>query len=401
MNTQKPETLDSESRREWLKSSLRAGAVTVGAAGMGMGLSGCNSDALAAGTPVVSRLTDTLANVSGPFRIDVHCHHIPDFYRVSLASQGVLTAGGIPIPPWTPELAVNFMNEYGIQCQVLSISEPGVTHLKTPAERLAMAQRINDYTAKDLMNSNNPLLKGRFGGFGVLPLADPKDPIDLANSIAEARRCITELGMDGIGILSNYKGIYLGDASLLPLMAELNRLGAMVFLHPVTPVKPDNIKLPTFLFEFTFDTTRAAINMLYMGIYRTFPSIRWLLAHAGGTLPFLAYRSSLFTVSPALAQNLNFPVLEDLNAFGSYRSLYYDTALSPAPSAMKAVREVTDLSHILLATDWPFSAPVFAIPGDPAPQLSETFNADERAQVERLNGLREFPLLAKRIAAAR
>jgi predicted TIM-barrel fold metal-dependent hydrolase len=388
----------SQSRREWLRSSLKASAVSIGAASLGMGLSGCGSDAQA--TPVVSRVGDTAANLANPFRIDVHCHHIPDFYRASLASEGVLTAGGIPIPPWTPELAVNFMNLYGIQTQVVSISEPGCTHLKTPAERLALAQQINDYTAGDLINSENPLLKGRFGGFGVLPLANPQDPVDMANTIAEARRCMVELGMDGIGILSNYNGIYLGDPSLTPLMAELNRLGAMVFLHPVTPVKPDNIKLPTFLFEFTFDTTRAAINMLYMGVYRLFPNIRWLLAHAGGTLPFLAYRSSLFTVSPALAQNLNFPELEDINAFGSYSQLYYDTALSPAPSAMKSVREVTSTEHILFATDWPFSAPVFVVPGDPAPQLSESFNTEERRAVERNNALREFPALARRLSTA-
>lgn len=388
---------DSISRRELLRTSFRAGVVSIGAAALGTSLSGCGSEADAA--PLVTRLDETQANTSNPFRIDVHCHHIPDFYRLSLASQGEFTAGGIPIPPWTPELAVNFMNSYGIQVQVLSISEPGCTHLPTPAGRLALAQRINDYTSKDLINSTNPLLKGRFGGFGVLPLADPKDPVDLANSIAEARRCIVELGMDGIGILSNYKGIYLGDPSLTPLMNELNSLGAMVFLHPVTPVKPDNIKLPTFLFEFTFDTTRAAINMLYNGVYRVFPKIRWLLAHAGGTLPFLSYRSALFTADQALADNLGVPQLSELDALGSYSNLFYDTALSPAPAAMKSVREVTDLSHILFATDWPFSAPVFVVPGDPQPLLSKSFTQNERLAVERTNALKQFPKLALRISS--
>lgn len=389
--------LDSPTRRDLLINGFKAGAASIGAVAMGSGLSGCGSEADAA--PVVNRAIQTLANVSNPFRIDVHCHHIPDFYRLSLASQGELTAGGIPIPPWSPDLAVTFMNAYGIQVQVVSISEPGCTHLPTPSARLALAQRINDYTSKDLIKSTNPLLKGRFGGFGVLPLANPKDPVDMANSIAEARRCIVELGMDGIGILSNYKGIYLGDPSLTPLMNELNSLGAMVFLHPVTPVKPDNIKLPTFLFEFTFDTTRAAINMLYNGVYRVFPKIRWLLAHAGGTLPFLSYRSALFTADQALADNLGVPQLSELDALGSYSNLFYDTALSPAPAAMKSVREVTDLSHILFATDWPFSAPVFVVPGDPQPLLSATFSQNERQAVERTNALKQFPKLALRIGS--
>ncbi|MFX4994021.1 amidohydrolase, partial [Acinetobacter baumannii] len=95
----------------------------------------------------------------------------------------------------------------------------------------------------------------------------------------------------------------------------LSLLGAMVFLHPVTPVKPDSIKLPTFLFEFTFDTTRAAVNMLYHGVYRLYPRIRWLLAHAGGALPFLSYRTSLFTIMPVLADGLDLPVLDKVEVF--------------------------------------------------------------------------------------
>ena len=81
-----------------------------------------------------------------PFRIDVHCHHIPDFYRHSLAAHGIVTAGGIPLPLWSPHMAVNFMDRFGIQVQVVSISEPGVTYLPTLPERVSMATRINDFT---------------------------------------------------------------------------------------------------------------------------------------------------------------------------------------------------------------------------------------------------------------
>ena len=257
--------------------------------------------------------------------------------------------------------------------------------------------QINDYTTNELINSSD--FPGRFGGFAVLPIGDPNNPQDIANASAEAIRAVTVLGMDGIGLLSNYAGIYLGDPRLTPLMETLNALGAMVFVHPVTPVKPDSIVLPTFLFEFTFDTTRAAVNMLYNGVYRLFPNIRWLLAHAGGTLPYLAYRTSLFTLTPAAADALGLPVLDEVDVLGSYADLYYDTALSPAAPAMKSVREVTSLDHILFATDWPFSGPVFAATtsGDPQPRLSDTFDNAERLMVERDNALAQFPGLASRL----
>lgn len=327
-----------------------------------------------------------------PARIDVHCHHIPDFYRQSLAEHGIVTAGGIPIPAWSPQLAVKFMNDYGIGTQIVSISEPGVHYLDTAAERLAMARRINDYTRETLLPTK------RFGGFAVLPLGDPNDPTDVANAGAEAVRAIRTLGLDGVGVFSNYGGVYLGDPRLEPLMATLNQLGVMVFVHPVTPVGYPDLGLPTFLYEFPFDTTRAAVNMSYKQVFTRYPRIRWLLAHAGGTLPFLAYRTSLLQGGVAVAQNLGLDRFDKQNL--DWGRLFYDTALSPAPSAMKSVREVTSVSHIMFATDWPFSGPVFAVPGDPAPQLAETFSADERRQVLRDNQLAQFPALRARLEDA-
>lgn len=380
-------------RRELLKSALSLGTSSVGA----MSLAACNAGGRA--TDVHGpQMSPDQPLPSGNFRIDVHCHHIPDFYRISLATHGIVTAGGIPIPSWSPSQAVNFMDRFGIQTQIVSISEPGVAYLPTPQQRMDMAMQINDYTSDTLINSSaHP---GRFGGFAVLPIGDPNNPLDVINASAEAVRAITQLGMDGIGLLSNYNGVYLGDPRLAPLMATLNSLGAMVFVHPVTPVKPDNIVLPTFLFEFTFDTTRAAVNMLYNGVYRLFPRIRWLLAHAGGTLPYLSYRTSLFTVTPVAADNLGLPILDEIDVFGSYADLFYDTALSPAPAAMKSVREVTSLDHILFATDWPFSNIAFAAAsGDPQPQLSDTFDNVERLMVERDNALAQFPRLAMRLSA--
>lgn len=324
-----------------------------------------------------------------PFRIDVHCHHIPDFYRRSLAEHGILTAGGIPLPLWSPRMAVDFMDRYGIQVQVVSISEPGVGYLPTLAERRDMATRINDYTRDELVRTTAAGLGGRFGGFGVMPIGDPRNPMDILAACGEAVRVTQRLQLDGIGLFSSYGGIYLGHPAFEPLMATLNTLGAMVFIHPVTPQNPPDLGLPGFLYEFPFDTTRAAVNLLYKGVFERYPNIRWLLAHAGGTIPFISYRSGL------LKLNLD-------PTKSSYRKLYFDTALSAAPPAMKAVREITPVSHVMFATDWPFSGPVFLLklPGDPAQELDLSFDAEERLLVDRRNALEQLPTLAARLGTA-
>ena len=59
------------------------------------------------------------------------------------------------------------------------------------------------------------------------------------------------------------------------------------------------------------------------------------------------------------------------------RSFYYDTALSASEPAMRAVLSVTDRSHIVFGSDWPFSQMVYTGSGDPAPGLGTVFNATE------------------------
>ncbi|MFF2570610.1 amidohydrolase family protein [Streptomyces sp. NPDC058084] len=333
----------------------------------------------------------------GRDRIDVHCHLIPDFYRRDLAAHGITDIGGVPVPTWSPDLAVNFMNRYGIQTQVVSLSEPGVTYLSSAADRVAMAQRLNTYTSRDLVHTTSARLKGRFGGFAVLPLGETVDEQDVSHAVTEARRAVRDLKLDGVGVFSSYGGKYLGDPVFAPLMKALDDLGAMVFIHPSTPQSYPDLGLPPFLYEFTFDTTRALVNMLYKGVYQRYPRIRWLAAHAGGTLPYISYRTSLLTLTPAIAQQVGAADLDDSSP--CFRKLFYDTALSPAPQAMKSVRELAGTEHVLFATDWPFTSALFLAAGDPAPQLDETFSPAERLAVERSNALAQFPALAARIGA--
>lgn len=271
---------------------------------------------------------------------------------------------------------------------MLSVSDPAVAFVRG-AEAHDLARYCNDYAA-DLVARQGD----RFGAFATLPMPD------VAASISELHHALDVRGLDGVTLLSAYDGIYLGDPRFEPLMAELNRRKAYVFIHPASiPVdaKPE-LPLPDFLAEFTFDTTRAAILLMTTGVLDRYPDIRFQLSHAGGTLPFLASRLGVVSASPvgeiwpdAL------PKVSLLNTEKLLSRFYYDTALSSHPSAMGSALSVTDSSHIVFGSDWPFSQLTFHGSGDPAPRLQETFDAPGRLEVERSNQLRELPGLASRI----
>ncbi|MFE7277057.1 amidohydrolase family protein [Streptomyces sp. NPDC057623] len=381
------DTPSCDAPRGMRRRGVLKAAVPLGAAAAALGTGAARADSEAAGPATVLP--------SGRYRIDVHCHIVPGFYRTSLTANGITEIGGVPVPAWSPTLAVGFMDRYGIQTQVVSVSEPAVTYLPSLGERVAMARRLNDYMSRELVHTDTARLAGRFGAFAVLPLGPEPGREDVAAAVAEVRRAVRELRLDGVGIFSSYGGVYLGDPVLEPLMRVLDELGVMVFIHPVTPRHYPDLGLPPFLYEFTFDTTRALVNMLYKGVYTRRPNIRWLAAHAGGTLPYIAFRTSLLTITPALAQTLGIAGADDSSP--AFRELFYDTALSHAPQSMEAVRELAGTRHILFATDWPFSGPLYPAAGDPAPQLDETFPASERLKVERSNALAQFPALAQRI----
>lgn len=323
---------------------------------------------------------------SGLHRIDLHAHFLPPEYRASLLAQGYATIGGYPTPEWSPERALDFMGRYDIQAQVVSVSDPGVSYL-SGVEARDMSRYCNSYAA-DLIRQHPT----RFGAFAVLPMPD------VSASIAELAHALDDLGLDGVVLLSAYDGVYLGDPRFEPLMAELARRHAYVFIHPAavpTGSKP-GLPLPDFLYEFTFETTRAAAQLMYSGTLQRHPTIRFHLAHAGGTVPFLSYRLGLFAEAmlPGAKLSSDEPNIERLDIPGAIRNLFYDTALSPTPAAMKSVLEASTREHIVFGSDWPFSELLFTASGDPQPQLAQTFGPTERMEIERGNAMRELPRLA-------
>ena len=118
---------------------------------------------------------------------------------------------------------------------------------------------------------------------------------DTDAALKEIEYACDTLKVDGFALQSNYAGIYISDDRFDLILEELNRCSAVVLLHPGTP-GGDN--LPLFgrhmsVYEFPFETTRAVMDLIYKGKLQRYPKIRWIIAHAGGTIPYLADRLSI------------------------------------------------------------------------------------------------------------
>lgn len=274
--------------------------------------------------------------MSTPNRIDVHTHVIPPFWGEGLASHGG-DPSGWALPEWSPEAHLMFMDDNGIETSVLSLTAPSVTGW-TPEERPELARRINEYTS-DLSAKHG----ARFGNFATVPLPD------VEAAAAEAAYALDELHADGVVLLSNYDGVYLGEPGLAPLWQMLDERSAVVFVHPARPLPP-LAGVPGPLVDYPFDTTRNAVHMVFNGVLTRYPNVKIILSHAGGFVPYAALRFCL--LQPALQPEG--PTADELLA--QFKLFYWDTALSSGKYAFATFREFADPERILFGSDYPYAS---------------------------------------------
>ncbi len=321
-------------------------------------------------------------------RVDVHAHFLPEPYQTALANAGLARLdGGIPVPTWSAKSHLAMMDRLGIASSMLSISSPGLHFLDT-AVAPGVARACNEAGAA--LTQAHP---GKFGFFAVLPLPD------ISASLAEMAYAFDHLNADGLVLETNARGMYLGDPLFDPLFDELDRRNAVLFLHPTSPecLKQIGMGYPGPLLEFPFDTARTAVSLIFSGVLRRRPNIRLILSHGGGALPILVSRIAMISQVPFISprpQNGAVEVLEEV------RRLYFDLALAANPITLNALLHITDISHILFGTDFPFAPPP-AVDGNTASfaKLMDGLSADQRRMVEYKNAMTLFPRLQQFIRA--
>jgi predicted TIM-barrel fold metal-dependent hydrolase len=281
--------------------------------------------------------------------IDVHAHIVPDFFVEAAKAAGRGQPNGMPgYPPWDEAAALAMMNRQGIQAAIVS---PPATNFGDDIAARALARRVNVLAGE--MKARRP---DRFGFLIALPLPD------VAGTLAEIANGFDSLHADGVVMDSNSAGIYPGDAAFDPIFAELDRRGAVLFIHPTSPSCPVCTKapgqgVPAPVLEFMFETTRVVANLVTSRTLDRFPNIKIIIPHAGAALPALADRLAFAT--PGLAPGLGVSPQDFFRAYGRF---YYDLAGNPLPRALPALRSFAAPDRLLYGSDWPWT-PEQAVPG--------------------------------------
>jgi predicted TIM-barrel fold metal-dependent hydrolase len=320
----------------------------------------------------------------GPL-IATHQHQIPDYYKKALVNVGINGSGENPWADWSVSAQLELMDQTGIAAAFNSIASPGV-YFGDLAFAVRLARECNEDSAR--MVSGHP---DRFGAFAILPLPD------VAAAIREAEYALDTLKLEGVCLLTHVDGRHLGQPEEDELYAELDRRKAVVFIHPLRNQAKNMpaYNYPSGMTELVLDTTRAIHNLLWNGTFGKYPNIRWIMPHGGGTVPFLLYRMSAMNNHPRVAEKLAGGTVAD-----TLRRLYYDVAEICAPAPLKCLMEITEPSHILFGSDFPFSR--HRTPAKDVESMITAFeafgdwDASTRRGIESGNALKLFPRLAKR-----
>jgi 6-methylsalicylate decarboxylase len=269
-------------------------------------------------------------------RIDVHAHFYPTRYidcvsRLRGEQNYRIRAAGAAV---TLEQRVDLLDRSGIRVQVLSVG--GRQPYGAEANEAISAAKLGNDLFAEVCTRHG----GHFAAFAALPLPH----IDAA--LFELARALDDLGMLGVNLGCSVAGQPLDDAAFAPVFAELDRRGAVLFLHPVgcgcgTLLEGFDLDFPLGA---PFEDTVAALRLVLAGIVNRYPRIRIIVPHLGGTLPFLVER-----LDGSLAGRSQYKPSEYL------KRLWYDT-VNGSVAALRCARDAFGADRLLLGTDFPHLA---------------------------------------------
>jgi predicted TIM-barrel fold metal-dependent hydrolase len=241
---------------------------------------------------------------------------------------------GTPLPAWDHEQRIDDMNNGGVEIEILS--NPSM-YIRVDEHSPELCRLVNDTYAEACRRSPE-----RFKAFANLPFNSMRD------ALAELDRVLALPGFVGVLITSNVGGRYLHTPDFIPFWDEVARRRAPVFMHPKPPPGYQDDDIAPLL-AFPADTTLSTMKLLYSGLFERCPDLTLILAHLGGTLPFLARRIDLGFDDPHFSDKYR-QIPRRPSAY--MPKLYFDTALGWHKPAFDCARALVGIEHLVYGSDY-------------------------------------------------
>ncbi len=288
-------------------------------------------------------------------KYDLHTHYYPKIYfdkirelssdfsfdtdptgRTIIKLRGARFFGITP-PMTDPEARLEAMDRAGIDVEVLSLSTPNV-YFASASHQGAIARMVNDAYAELIAKYPR-----RFKGFASIPMDSPDE------ALKELERSLGELRLQGVVLMSNVQGRALTSHQYRPFFEEANRRKAAIFIHPMLPTDTEPFREYVLgpLVAFPADTTLAVAKLCYAGVFRELPDIRFIVAHAGGAIPWLMER-----LDNGFRDFAECRVHIDELPSTYLKRLYYDT-VTFSPYTLSMLRDLVGADHMVMGSDFP------------------------------------------------
>lgn len=248
-----------------------------------------------------------------------------------------------------------FMSTHGISASIISLANPWLDFLPSH-EALSVARTVNDDFEEICKES-----KGRIYAFAILPLSAPLEDI-----VSEIRRLGSLHHIRGIILGTTGLGSGLDDPKLAVVWSELEKSQMLVFLHPHygLPIEvygprswESGLVLPLSL-GFPMETTIGFVRMWISGVFDQHTKLKILMAHAGGTVPFLAGRVESCVEHERRLRDESGNQKERRSIVDVLKTNVWLDAVTYSEIGTRASIETVGIDRVLFGTDHPFFPPL-------------------------------------------
>lgn len=276
-------------------------------------------------------------------KIDFHAHYWTDDYLDLVAGLGKkdtdtqcgMGAGG------GDELVARLalMDRAGVAMQILSAC-PQMPYSVDRDAAVRVARFVNDQYAAVV--KAHPT---RFRAFVSTPMPH------MDESIAEIARGLDELGMVGVCVNATVLDRPLIDEAFAPFFAELDRRGAILYIHPAGNSCCSSLIADhhlTWEVGAPMEDTISVMQLITNGIPSRYPNIRIINSHLGGAMPMLMQRID----NQYRWESPDTPEQPSIAA----KRMWYDTVGHGHVPALQAAIETFGADRLVLGTDFPYEA---------------------------------------------